>query len=113
MSAPPLAIVTGPQASTWLPSASLIAQVAGPDWDALSLRAALPISPGSGSLIAAPSASPAPPLCSVTVNPNAVPALTEVGSATFVSDGVAQLTVSVASLEPEPSLVLLKLAVLL
>ena len=68
---------------------------------------------GKLSLTLSPAAVPAALLLKVTVKPIWEPALTLAASAVLVIVTVAQLTVSEAVSWPEPSLLVLKLAVLL
>ena len=72
-----------------------------------------PVPSGRLSVTLKPVAVPALLLFSVTVKPICEPALTLTASAVFVILTVAQLTVVEAESEPEPSLLVVKLAVLL
>ena len=69
-----------------------------------------PVPAGSGSVNVKPVTSTVPVLSSVTVNPAWPPTLTVAASAVFVI--VTQRTVVEAWAEPEPPLVVVKLAVL-
>jgi hypothetical protein len=68
---------------------------------------------GKGSVTTNPVAVPALPLLKVTVNPIWEPALTLALSATLLIAVVAQRTASEAVASPDPSLSVVKLAVLL
>ena len=71
-----------------------------------------PLPAGKLSVTLSPVAVPALPLLRVTVKPICEPALTLGASAVLVIDTVAQRTASEAEADPEPSLPVVKLAVL-
>jgi len=71
-----------------------------------------PVPAGRSSVTLSPVASPAPLLVSVTVKPIGEVAPTLTASAVFVMVTTGQSTVSEAEAEPEPSLAVVKLAVL-
>jgi hypothetical protein len=89
----------------------VIEQVAGPLWEAIVQLT--PDPPGNGSVNVVAVESPGPALLKVMVKPIAEPAFTLGASAVLVMVSVEQLTVSEAEAEPDPSLPVLKLAVLL
>src|SRR5438876_269447 len=109
----PLARVIGPQARAWLPSAPVIAQPAPP----LCLSTML-WTPGRATLFPYTTlfrsvAAPGPALARVIVKPIGEPASTLAASWTCVRVRLEQLTSSEAEAGPLPSLVVVKLAVLL
>src|SRR5438552_1215001 len=109
----PLARVIGPQARAWLPSAPLIAQPAPPLCEEIGRASCRERAPGRVALMAAHVAAPGPALARVIVKPIGEPASTLAASWTFVRVRLEQLTSSEAEAGPLPSLVVVKLSVLL
>src|SRR5947208_2969346 len=109
----PLARVIGPQARAWLPSAPLIAQPAPPLCEATTQWTKGLGPPGRLSLMAAPVAAPGPALARVIVKPIGEPASMLFASWTFVRVRLSFPTRRSSDLGPLPSLVVVKLAVLL
>src|SRR6516162_2543401 len=106
----PAGRVVGPQSSVWLPTAPVILQsLFGQVWLSIDQPATVPDGNGSDRLV--PLASPAPELVTVMVYPSGSPAFTEPASAVLVIVTAAVLHTIVALLWPEPTLVVVKLAV--
>src|SRR5438094_831211 len=109
----PLSFPTRRSSDLWLPSAPLIAQPAPPLCEATTQWTKGLGPPGRLSLMAARVAAPGPALARVIVKPIGEPASTLAASWTFVRVRLEQLTSSEAEAGPLPSLVVVKLAVLL
>src|SRR5438876_390077 len=109
----PLARVIGPQARAWLPSAPLIAQPAPPLCEATTQWTKCLGRPGRLWLIHSFPHDALPILARVIVKPIGEPASTLAASWTFVRVRLGQLTSCEAEAGPVPSLVVVKLAVLL
>src|SRR5215469_10302299 len=108
---PPAARLVGPQLSVCGAEPEIEHRPAF-DWVSIDQVTPDPDPAGSGSLTATPVAVPAPAFLTVTVYPIGSPAFTDVLSAVLVIVTDAGLQVILASLDPDPSLVVVTLAVL-
>src|SRR6516165_3732155 len=111
----PAARVVGPQDNVWGGGGTAVAPTEhSPALDCVSIDQVTPEPEpaGNGSLTVTPLAVPVPAFLTVTVKPIGSPAFTGDASAVLVIWMLAGLQMMTASLEPDPSLVVVTLAVL-